>query len=698
MTKIDPDLKKILKEFSHDYLLKRQESFKGLDFESLRTELAELKDRVLAQNGKYLLQFEEKARSHGSQVLRAKDSAEANRLIFEILKKHGVKKLVKSKSMVSEEIGLNEFLLGNGVEARETDLGEWIVQLARERPTHMVMPAIHLTRKEVAEIFSKHLGEEVSNEIPALIRVAREELRKEIFSAQAGLTGANALIAENGAAMLLTNEGNGRLVSTIPQVHIVLASIEKVLPRIQDADLLLKILPRNATGQALTSYVSFIAGPHRGAQYIVLVDNHRSEILADSKFREILRCIKCSACLNVCPVYQILGGSQYSHIYMGGIGSLLTAWIHGLKESKQLADLCLGCHRCEEICATKIAISDLIVALRERLNKVLGKPFWKKIVFDGVIAHPPLLQGIFHAARVARPIVTERLGFARKMPLAMKKFDRFRSFPGIARKPFSQSFEENFPSAKEMETEGSLILFAGCLIEHFYPEIGLSASRVLSRLGYKVKLGPAACCGFPSANSGFSSRSKQAFERLSAHLKEEEFIITLCPTCATMLKHIAPQLLKSEKARNLASRVFPFSQFLIQKEKERISNLFSAQPCSWRVTYHDSCHHKYFLKASEDSRRLIQMSIGKEILEMESSDACCGFAGIFSVSHPEISEALLEEKLVSITSSGAEIVALDCPGCLLQIRGGCHRHGCSIVVKHTAEILAERLIITSGAR
>ena len=402
---LDPRLKATLQAFYESWSRKREDCFRGLDFEALRETLAEIKDDAIARQDLLLARFEERARRHGSRVLRAKDGDEANRLVLEILERHGAKKLVKSKSMVSEETRLNGFLAGRGIEPRETDLGEWIVQLAAEAPTHMVMPAIHLTRQGVARIFSEHLGRDIADDIPALVRVAREELRREILASPVGLTGANALIAENGSIMLVTNEGNGRLVATAPPVHIVLASTEKVLPSTADALLLLKILTKNATGQPISSYVSFVVGPHRTEQYIILLDNHRSELRADAKFRDVLRCIKCSACLNVCPVYQVVGGEEFSHVYMGGIGSLLTAWIHGLKESKELAGLCMGCHRCDDVCSTKSPIADLVAALKERLARETGKKFWKRIALDGVMGHPALNRSAFLAGRAARPVI-----------------------------------------------------------------------------------------------------------------------------------------------------------------------------------------------------------------------------------------------------------------------------------------------------
>ncbi|MGZ4886848.1 MAG: LUD domain-containing protein [Candidatus Aminicenantales bacterium] len=704
---LDPRLKATLQAFYESWAGKRENCFRGLDFEALRETLAEIKDDAIARQDLLLARFEEQARRHGSRVLRAKDGDEANRLVLEILERHGAKKLVKSKSMVSEETRLNVFLAGRGVEPRETDLGEWIVQLAAEAPTHMVMPAIHLTRQGVARIFSEHLGRDIADDIPTLVRVAREELRREILASPVGLTGANALIADSGSIMLVTNEGNGRLVATAPPVHIVLASTEKVVPSTADALLLLKILTKNATGQPISSYVSFIAGPHRTEQDIILLDNHRSELRADAKFRDVLRCIKCSACLNVCPVYQVVGGEQFSHVYMGGIGSLLTAWIHGLKESKELAGLCMGCHRCDDVCSTKIPIADLVVALKERLARETGKKFWKKIALDGVMGHPAVNRGAFLAGRAARPVIRKG-GEVRALPSWMARYDRFRALPAPAAKALSGLFrkEKRALRKKGPSAKGRVTLFPGCLIQHVYPEVGVAALRVLSRLGYDVVLGPTACCGFPPYNSGHASAARRAFRYVWKRLPGDGPVITLCPTCTTMLSQAGPDLIlghrgKKTPVRNgsddsrdflaFAGRVVTFSQFLARNEKTALRGLFPEGRPVKRATYHDSCHHKHVLKAGADSRDLVRLALGTDLVEMTGSAACCGFAGAFSVDHPEVAEALLADKLAAVAATGADVVALDCPGCLLQIRGGLSRSGRRTDIRHTAEILAAAL-------
>ncbi len=713
--RIDPYLRKTLRDFVKSYGAKREAAFRGLDVEDLRERLKDLRDRVIRENAELVRRFEAEAAARGVRVLRARDGDEANRAVLSILRDHGVRTVVKAKSMVSEETRLNAFLTGNGVRPRETDLGEWIVQLAGEAPTHMVMPAIHLDRAGVAKVFSEALGREVPPEIPGLVRIAREEFRREVFDAGAGLTGANALVAESGAAMLVTNEGNGRLCATVPPVHIVLASLEKVVPTVADALLQLRLLTRNATGQTVTSYVSFMSGEHGKARYVVLVDNHRSELMADASFRETMRCVKCSACLNVCPVYAMVGGKEFSHIYMGGIGSLLTAWIHGLRESKGLAALCMGCHRCESVCATKIPIADLIVRLKGRLADETGRKVWKRVALDGVMGRPAVQKTLFAAGRAAGPVIRKD-GFARRLPLGMSRYDRFRALPTPAKRTLTALFRKEAggrtmapaESAAAKETARgeaaakTVTLFPGCLVQHVYPEAGVAAAKVLAALGYEVALGPSSCCGFPHMNSGHRKSARRALGRARRRMEGAGDVVTLCPTCATMLERGLDEAPEAGAdagtgAAERGPRVTTFSKFLAEREGPALDRALAAVPRAPAVvwTYHDSCHHKHVLKAAGSSRAVLAAALGGPALEMEDADGCCGFAGVFCAEQPAVSEALTTDKVDAIAATGAGLVALDCPGCLLQVRGGCARRGLAVEVRHTAEVLAERLALKS---
>jgi Fe-S oxidoreductase len=419
---------------------------------------------------------------------------------------------------------------------------------------------------------------------------------------------------------------------------------------------------------------------------------------ADPEFRAALRCVKCSACLNVCPVYQLLGGEEYSHVYMGGIGTLFTAWIHGLDKSKAMAKLCLRCHRCEAYCAAKIPIADLITALAERLNGETGRTLWKRFAFDGVMGRPRLQQAAFKAARSARKVVGAKDGFARRLPAWMKKYDRFRALPSPAAVPFTKLFKKEFPLpvASARAAKGPVTIYGGCLIEHFYPEIGLAAARVLTKLGYAVRLAPGLCCGFPPSNGGFRKASGKAFAALLRKMEIEGPVVTLCPTCATMLSKRGPEIDGSEKAKSLAKTVILFGRFIVENELAAVRGMLPNAPPGLTATYHDSCHHKNLLAGERASRTLVKLAIGAEITEMDEADACCGFAGSYTVDNPGISAELLADKLAAIEKTGAGIVAMDCPGCLLQIRGGCRSRGLAVRAAHTAEILDE--VLTHSGR
>ena len=795
MVKISPELVRTLQDFSRSYAEKREKSFAGLDFEALREQLSEVKDLAIEKSDELLDKFMERAVRRGSQVHLAASSQEANKIIYQILKERGISVLVKGKSMVSEETGLNDFLHKRGIEACETDLGEWIIQLAGEAPTHMVMPAIHLNRMQVAEIFSRRLGEPVPGEISGLVKVARRHVRSKILQAGAGLSGANALLAEEGAILLVTNEGNGRLVTSVPPVHIVLTSREKVLPSLKEALLLLKVLTRNATGQEISSYVSVIAGPPRDEQHIIVVDNNRSKIKEDYEFREVLRCIKCSACLNVCPVYQMVGGQEFSYVYMGGIGSLLTAWVHGLKQSEELASYCLTCHRCDSICSTKIPVAELVRKLRKRIVVERGGKPWKKAAFDFVLSRPAVEKKIFAFGRAVRTLISKEGKI--KFPLSVGILKRLEKLPVPAEKSFSALLAEEIQREKgktrssspdaifEQKAEGvikkgaegktrigkkdeagnependlqentgnketsswasirklsdkgkgrKVAIFPGCLVENFFPEVGLAAFRLLRKHGFEVEVPFDGCCGFPAANSGFVDEAKKEFEKVASKLLAEDYycIITLCPTCTSMLRELGPELLEDEEEKmGLGEKVKTLVAFVeeegLMAEKaegsglesqlaeeidmdkgfkqerykdgsEKISKV-SGEASSGKITkpeiriaYHDSCHHKFVLKEDRLSRRMLREA-GFELAEMENPDFCCGFAGVFSVEHPEVSEELLRQKLEAIEKSGAEAVVMDCPGCMLQIKGGLLAAGKKITVKHTADILAASVLM-----
>ncbi len=342
------------------------------DLEETRTAAAAVRDRVLNDLEHWLLHFEQQATARGAIVHWAETGEDVNRIVAEIAAQHGVKTAAKSKSMVSEECGLNDALELAGVKVMETDLGEYILQLAHEAPSHIVAPVVHKNKEEIADLFSERHHKPRKTGIAELCREAREILRPIFLNADMGISGGNFLVAETGSVLIVTNEGNGRLVTTLPRVHVAISGIEKVVPTLEDVTTLLRLLPRSATGQSITNYVSVLTGnknreDHDGPEHfhIVLLDNGRSSLIG-GEMQEMLRCIRCGACMNHCPVYQNIGGHAYGWVYPGPMGSILTPLLGGIDKSPDLPNASTLCGACAVVCPVKIPLPDLLRKLREK--------------------------------------------------------------------------------------------------------------------------------------------------------------------------------------------------------------------------------------------------------------------------------------------------------------------------------------------
>jgi L-lactate dehydrogenase complex protein LldF len=364
----NPDLQTAHQRATAHYFKARERSTQGLDLETLREDCRKIRQDSLDHLDRYLLQFEEAFQKRGGVVLWAQDAQEARELVLQICKEHQVQKVTKGKSMVTEEIELNAFLEKNGIEAIETDLGEYIVQLAGEKPSHLTAPAIHKTREQIATLFHEKLGAPPGLHSEQLVEVARMRLRDQFFKAEAGITGANFLIAETGAVVLVENEGNIGMSTTTPPIHIAVVGMEKVIPRTEDLALLLRVLARSATGQKMTSYVSLIpqASEQCMRRFVILLDNGRSQMLSDPKMQAALRCIHCGACLNVCPIYQRAGGHSYNSIYPGPIGAIWSPLLFNTPEAHELPFASSLCGACAEVCPVKIPMPHLFLELRHR--------------------------------------------------------------------------------------------------------------------------------------------------------------------------------------------------------------------------------------------------------------------------------------------------------------------------------------------
>ncbi len=372
---------------------KRDEAAKGVkNWEKLRSLAAKIKAHTLSNLPQYLEQFEDNALKNGVQVHWASDAAEHNQIVYDILFKHNAGKLVKSKSMLTEECGLNKFLEERGIEVTDTDLGERIIQLAGESPSHIVMPAIHKKREEIDELFHQHLGTKRSGgDAEYLTREARSHLRKKFLNADAALTGVNFAIAETGGFVVCTNEGNADMGVNAAPLHIACMGIEKIIPKQEHLGVFLRLLARSATGQPITTYTSHFKAPvPRKEIHLVLVDNGRSKRLGKPGFRSALQCIRCGACMNTCPVYRRSGGHSYGYTIPGPIGSILSPGVD-LKEYSTLPFASTLCGSCSDVCPIKIDIHEQLFRWRQVIVKNIGTGFSKKIIMKiagFVFSHP----------------------------------------------------------------------------------------------------------------------------------------------------------------------------------------------------------------------------------------------------------------------------------------------------------------------
>lgn len=424
------------------------------DFDALRDLGQEIKDHTLAHLDYYLERYEREVQRSGGQVHWARDSAEARRIILDICARVDAKNVTKGKSMVSEEIDLNNALEEAGYAVHETDLGEYIIQIAHETPSHIIAPAVHKTKDQISDLFHAHHGRygfhQRLTEVPALVNEARQVLRQRYLESDVGITGANFLVAENGDNVLVTNEGNGDLTCTMSRVHIVTAGIEKLVPTLEDATAMVRLLTRSATGQEFSAYTTLSNGIRRegdtdgpGEYHVVLVDNVRTEMLG-GEFRSMLRCIRCGACMNHCPVYGAVGGHVYGWVYPGPMGSVLTPLNVGLEEAGDLPNACTLNGRCQSVCPVNIPLPDLLRRLRRRQHEAgldsrysrLGLRLWSALA-----TRPAVYRAVTGWAVAAMRGLAGGRGRLSRLPLA-GGWTRTRDMPAPAGRTFQSLYRQ----------------------------------------------------------------------------------------------------------------------------------------------------------------------------------------------------------------------------------------------------------------
>jgi L-lactate dehydrogenase complex protein LldF len=672
-------------------------------FAGQRELLTRAKSQAVRDHVKELARFRTAAEAAGATVYESTSARDAVRYVVELCQRRGARLVAKGKSMVSEELFLNQALEAAGVTAIETDLGEWIIQLAHETPSHMVMPAIHKSRQQVGELFEAHVGRPVSREdIAEMAGVARQELRRVFAEAEVGLTGANALIAETGTVMLVTNEGNGRLTSSLPRIHVVLAGWEKLVPTWDDATAQARLLARSGTAQDITVYTTFITGldhPDREL-HIVIVDNGRSEMAADPDFEAALRCIRCAACADVCPPYQVVGGHAFGFVYSGAIGLVNTPFHHGLEAAAGPQSLCVSCNACATVCPVSIPLPRLILDVRHRVAERLGLPLRKRAALAVWVR--PRLFGLAMAVGRALQVPFVR---GRQLRLPLPKAWRWRTAPALARRPARATLlgRELAPAARGPLAQSgarglTVAYFVQCVTDRFAPEQAAAAVRVLRACGAKVVVPEGQhCCGLPALDAGDRATARAMARQTTAVLEAAgaDWIVTAAASCAVTLVHDYGELFRDDaawrrRAEALAARTLDLVSFLEQVAKPPAGAL--TRPVGGdRYTYHSFCHSTNVLGIAASAPRLLREVCGLEISDLPEGEVCCGFGGSTSMDHPEVARAIVTRKLDNVAQTGATVLVTDNPGCLLHLRGAADARGLRLRMAHVAEILAEGL-------
>jgi L-lactate dehydrogenase complex protein LldF len=671
----DVELQRALTEAMVGLRERRNRAFSVYDFAAGREELRRRRRANLSRLPALVEAFGRQLEAAGGTFHLAADAEEARRIVGEICRRAGAGIVTKSKSMATEEIGLNPYLESLGMEVVETDLGEYIVQRLGQRPSHLIAPAIHLT----VEDWARELGVEANRE--AIMAHARGELRQKFVEAAVGISGANAAIAETGTVVLVTNEGNADLTVTLPRVHIAVFGMDKVVETLEDAVALLRMLPRSGTGQTITSYVNWVTGPSRSSDigftpvmgahgprelHCVVIDNGRSRMLAEPIFADALTCIRCGACSNACPAFMAVGGHVFGHIYTGPIGLVLTPFHHGQEAAALPNTLCTQCNACQEICPVDIPLPRQILEHRRR-----ERPRPLKRALLELWSHDRVAHG---AMSLAAPLA--RLFPVGPVPLARPPLrSRIRTDPALDGAP---------PPAT---------IFASCLVDRVLPEAGEALARILRAAGYRVEFPRDQwCCGLICSNAGDFERGSALFQRLVRALADSAGpIVTPSASCfgAVTLDSIewGPD---PEAAATVRARLRDSTRFSLELLESRPELVRPPDHPRTRVAYHDSCQSKRQLGLFSEPRRLLELA-GYEVVDLPDTAACCGFGGTFLLDWPRVADRMVEWKLDAIAATGAALVASDNPGCLVHIRAGARRHGFDLRVAHVLELVAERL-------
>jgi len=664
----DEFLSRALDRLRENYFKKRRKIEEMFDLEDMKKNVKTIKEKAsanLEENTQKLISLLKK-RSIG--VSFASDAKEALEAIENILAKNSVKNIVKAKSLTTEEIHLNKNLKEKGYQTIETDLGEWLVQINNQSPTHMTAPAIHMSKETIKRLLEEKFKTALPDDVNAMVDFAKEKIRRHFSSADCGVIGANVVSLESGSFFLLSNEGN--IQNVIKQkLLICIVGMDKIVQTDREAFEILKLLPKAATGQIMTSYLDVLKKPF-GDFHVVILDNGRSSIKSDKPFDEILHCIRCGACQNACPVYTTVSGLLFKgKAYAGPVGILLSYMTKDTQNLRDYANMCIGCMACDEICSSKIDIQKLILLIKAKHTE--RTPGLKGLI----IKH---LENRYWLLRIGAYI--SHFLFKNNLKTGIERIDKaigndYRPLPGIK------------PSFDLIKTrEKSVMLFAGCSTNFIYTEIAESALSVASKLGIEMGvIRQKSCCGAPAWYNGEENSARKAAEINVDYLLSLgcDKILFLDPHCAHMMERDYKLLHGGAKANELSRRIACAGAFFIETVAQKG---ITPKSLGAFIGYHHPCHLKRGLKVSDKLHDFLKKQ-EPNFVEIKDADRCCGFAGSYSIMHPYISRKLLAEKLNSIKDASLQVLITACPGCLMQIGGGAIANRLNVEILHFVSYL-----------
>jgi len=659
------------------------------DGPGFRSRVKAIKDRCIDRQDELLERFIANARDRGAQVFVARDGAAAVDYVLRLARERGATSIAKSKSLTTEEIDINEPLLAAGLKVIETDLGELIIQLVHERPYHLVFPSVHKMAAEVAQIFAKETGQEISPDIPSIMKIVRAYLRPIFLNADIGMTGANIGVAETGAIAIETNEGNGRLVSSIGDCHVCVMGMEKIVDTFEEALELVLAHPVSASGQLPTTYVTWMGGrcplgegegrkPRES--HIIILDNGRSRMRQDPDMREALNCIRCGACMNICPTYGIVGGHTFGYIYPGPIGIPWTAEVHGLEKAGDFAALCISCGLCKEICPAKIDMPMMIAEVKHRDARVHGHPRAERTMMAAEnLAR--LGSAIAPLANWAMKNPAIRQGMAKTLGV-----DARRALPEFARDTFTRRFARRRPRAGDATHR--VAFFVDVYANHNKPELGMAVVERLEALGCDFVVPEQRSSGYPYIAYGDLDRAREVaaynVARFAPYAEEGYDIVAVEPTAAYALRLAYPKLLnQSRKSVAVARQAHELFAYLLLREPA--SSRAGSRIKGRRFGFHVSCHQRP-LGSGNDAMEWLRRR-GAEVSLIETG-TCCGMGGTFGLKAGplgyDLSKAAGESLCRLFRDSGVEAIVTESSVCAIQLR-----EGTGLPVFHPLDLLPE---------